>query len=72
MILGCSIVDALEAATLHPARVIGIQSLKGVLDFGADADFVMLTDDLMVLSTWIAGKCVYSNSCTATSEDIVK
>ncbi|KAK0088503.1 hypothetical protein PV325_011804 [Microctonus aethiopoides] len=69
---GCSIVHALEAATLHPARVIGIQSRKGVLDFGADADFVMLSDDLMVLSTWIAGNCVYSNSCTAISEDIVK
>merc|ERR1712071_450410 len=49
---GCSVVQALEAATLHPAKS---------LNFGSDADFVFLDGKLNVLSTWIASKCVYRN-----------
>lgn len=56
--IGCTVVEALEAATLHPARVLGVDSYKGVLNFGADADFVLLNDKLEVLSTWISGECV--------------
>ncbi|XP_015437191.1 PREDICTED: putative N-acetylglucosamine-6-phosphate deacetylase [Dufourea novaeangliae] len=57
---GCSIVEALEAATLHPAKTLGIEEMKGVLNYGADADLVMLNDNLELLSTWISGKCVYT------------
>ncbi|KAG0443499.1 hypothetical protein HPB47_014847 [Ixodes persulcatus] len=53
---GCSTVEALESASLHPAEVLGIADRKGTLDFGAEADFVMLDGDLHVTSTWIAGK----------------
>ncbi|XP_031848829.1 N-acetylglucosamine-6-phosphate deacetylase [Nomia melanderi] len=56
----CSIVEALEAATFHPARTLGIEKTKGVLNYGADADLVMLNDNLELLSTWISGECVYS------------
>ncbi|KAL7289794.1 hypothetical protein TKK_0016197 [Trichogramma kaykai] len=56
---GCSVVEALEAATLHPARFLGIQSHKGVLNFGAQADFVFLDKNLHVISTWISGHCVH-------------
>nr|CAD7397334.1 unnamed protein product [Timema cristinae] len=59
---GCSLVTALNTATLHPARTIGIQASKGTLNYGADADFVFLDDDLNVWSTWIAGNCVYYDS----------
>nr|CAD7448947.1 unnamed protein product [Timema bartmani] len=59
---GCSLVTALNTATLHPARTIGIHASKGTLDYGADADFVFLDDDLNVWSTWIAGNCVYYDS----------
>ncbi|XP_034670972.1 N-acetylglucosamine-6-phosphate deacetylase [Drosophila subobscura] len=55
----CSIVYAIEAATLHPARCIKIDQQKGTLDFGSDADFILLDDELRVLSTWIAGACVH-------------
>nr|CAG4642518.1 EOG090X06GX [Evadne anonyx] len=58
---GCSVVQALEAATLHPARALGIDKKKGTLNFGADADFVFLDGKLNVLSTWIASECVYHN-----------
>lgn len=52
--------EALEVSSLHPATALGIQKQKGTLDFGADADFVILDDRLNVKSTWIAGECVYS------------
>ncbi|ODM99068.1 putative N-acetylglucosamine-6-phosphate deacetylase [Orchesella cincta] len=56
----CSIVEALEAATLHPALLLNIDDRKGTLDFGTDADFVLLDPtNLEVQSTWIAGERVY-------------
>lgn len=57
--IGCSTEYALEAASLHPAQVLGISDKKGTLDFEADADFIFLNDDLDVLQTWIAGERVY-------------
>ena len=56
----CSIVEALESATLHPAQALGIEKVKGTLDFGADADFILVDkDSLDLVSTWIGGQCVY-------------
>ena len=56
----CSVVEALEAASLHPAQTLGIEDRKGSLHYGADADFVILSPgDLAVTSTWINGSCVY-------------
>lgn len=34
---GCSVECALEAASLHPAQLLGLEKRKGTLDFGADA-----------------------------------
>ncbi|XP_047636777.1 N-acetylglucosamine-6-phosphate deacetylase isoform X2 [Phacochoerus africanus] len=34
---GCGVESALEAASLHPARLLGLEKHKGTLDFGADA-----------------------------------
>ncbi|XP_065221555.1 N-acetylglucosamine-6-phosphate deacetylase [Planococcus citri] len=57
----CGKVKAIEAATLHPARVLGISDRKGTLNAGADADITFFDQqNLDVLSTWIAGSCVYS------------
>jgi N-acetylglucosamine-6-phosphate deacetylase len=53
---GCSVIEAIEAATLHPAELLGIQSVKGTLNVGADADFVFLDDDLNVVKCFIAGE----------------
>lgn len=58
----CSLVEALEAATLHPAKLLGIEERKGTLAFASDADLVFLRPgSLEVISTWIGGECVYSN-----------
>ena len=54
--------EALEAASLHPAAAVGLDGVKGSLDFGSDADFIMIDqDEMQLLSTWIAGSCVYKS-----------
>ncbi|EFX87360.1 hypothetical protein DAPPUDRAFT_307072 [Daphnia pulex] len=70
----CSTVEALEAATLHPACALGISNRKGSLLFGRDADFVILDHDLNVVSTWIASQKVYQNPAAVelTSRRITK
>ncbi|XP_014675958.1 PREDICTED: putative N-acetylglucosamine-6-phosphate deacetylase [Priapulus caudatus] len=55
----CSPVQALEAATLHPARLLGVTRDKGTLDYGTHADFLWLDNDLTVKATYIAGKQVW-------------
>ncbi|RHY33764.1 hypothetical protein DYB32_001434 [Aphanomyces invadans] len=55
---GCSAEYALQAASTNPARALGLTT-KGSLEFGADADFVLLTEDLHVVQTYIAGALVF-------------
>lgn len=61
-------VEALEAATLHPAQALGINMSKGVLNFGADADFILLDEKLELLSTWISGECVYEKNAGSVKQ----
>ncbi|XP_060028565.1 N-acetylglucosamine-6-phosphate deacetylase isoform X2 [Erinaceus europaeus] len=56
---GCNLESALEAASLHPAQLLGLEKHKGTLDFGADADFVVLDDALHVRATYISGELVW-------------
>lgn len=58
-ITGCGLVKAVECATLHPAKVLGMTKKRGTLNFGADADFIIMDKDLRVLATFIAGKIVW-------------
>lgn len=58
---GCSIVQAVECATLHPAQVLGISDKKGTLNYGADADFILMDDDMNVKETWIASRRVWTS-----------
>jgi N-acetylglucosamine-6-phosphate deacetylase len=55
-LVGISLDDALRAASLVPARFLGIEPHRGTLSAGARADIVALTANLDVLTTWIAGK----------------
>ncbi|KAL0993722.1 hypothetical protein UPYG_G00112430 [Umbra pygmaea] len=56
---GCTVEESLEAASLHPAQLLGISHAKGVLDYGADADLVLLDDSLSIRATYIAGQEVW-------------
>jgi N-acetylglucosamine-6-phosphate deacetylase len=50
-----SLDDALRAASLTPARFLGLEHERGALFPGARADLVALTDDVRVVSTWLGG-----------------
>lgn len=56
---GCSVEEALEAASFHPAQLLGISHKKGNLDYGSDADLVLLDDALNVEATFISGEEVW-------------
>ncbi|TNN22649.1 N-acetylglucosamine-6-phosphate deacetylase [Liparis tanakae] len=56
---GCSLEEALEAASLHPAQLLGLTERKGTLDFGSDADLVLLDDALNIKATFISGEEVW-------------
>jgi N-acetylglucosamine-6-phosphate deacetylase len=47
--------DALRAASLTPARFLGLDKERGMLAAGARADLVALNEDLNVVGTWVAG-----------------
>ena len=56
--------EALEAITLRPAKLLGIDALAGSVEPGKDADLVILTGDPLKLTTWVQttlvrGKVVY-------------
>lgn len=57
---GCSRVQAIEAASLHPAQALGMKGRVGSLDFGARADIVLLNDDLQVQLVFVGGRLAYT------------
>jgi N-acetylglucosamine-6-phosphate deacetylase len=57
---GSSLVDAVRACTLEPARVLGVEADRGTLRPGARADLVILDDSLGVRETWVGGERVYT------------
>jgi N-acetylglucosamine-6-phosphate deacetylase len=52
---GLPLEQALRAASLTPARFLGLDKERGVLVAGARADLVALTADLNVVATWLDG-----------------
>ncbi len=52
-------VEAVSAATLRPARLLGIEARHGTFRTGARADFAVLGRAGEVLETWLAGRRVY-------------
>jgi N-acetylglucosamine-6-phosphate deacetylase len=62
---GVPLADAIAAATVVPADLIGRPDL-GRIAAGATADLVWLGDDLRTRATWIAGRLVYTDGAAAT------
>ncbi|UIJ95187.1 N-acetylglucosamine-6-phosphate deacetylase [Sinorhizobium meliloti] len=58
--LGLPIEEAVRMASAYPADAMGIASHKGRLLPGTDADFVLLTPELAMKSTWIGGETVFA------------
>jgi len=55
-----SLHEAIAAATLRPARLLGIEAERGTLRKGARADFFVFGPDAKLRETWIQGRCVYA------------
>ena len=64
----CDDAAALAAASLHPARALGLAPRKGTLEPGADADLVVLDDELRVLATYVRGVEAWSRERTGETE----
>jgi N-acetylglucosamine-6-phosphate deacetylase len=58
-------VEAIATVTVTPAAVLGLTT-KGTIRAGADGDLVLLTDELEVVATVIAGRVVFDRRCAAT------
>lgn len=56
---GLGIREAVAMATLAPAAAIGLGGRKGVLAAGADADIVLLDDELQVWLTIVGGRVAF-------------
>jgi N-acetylglucosamine-6-phosphate deacetylase len=58
--------EAIAMASANPARALGLKT-KGRLEAGADADFVVLSPELEVQRTFVAGEEIYRNSAAPQS-----
>lgn len=58
-----SMADALRPVTANPARLMGVYGQKGVIAVGADADFVLIDEDIRVRRTIIAGNTAFQAAC---------
>ncbi len=59
--------EALRMASAYPAEAVGATS-KGRLVPDCDADFVVLSPDLDLRSTWIGGECVFDATAPAGAD----
>ncbi len=55
-LLGLPLERALRMASLYPARFLGLERRYGRLSAGTAANLVLLSADLSVLATWVAGR----------------
>jgi N-acetylglucosamine-6-phosphate deacetylase len=53
--LGVPLANAVRMLTLNPAMLLGIEFKKGALRPGADADIVLLDEDLHISRIWTRG-----------------
>jgi N-acetylglucosamine-6-phosphate deacetylase len=55
-LLGLSVEESLRMASLYPATYLGLEDQLGRLAPGYRADLALLTPELTVLATWVAGQ----------------
>ena len=54
-----TLLEAVRAATLGPARLLGVEAERGTLRPGARADLAVLDERGAVVETWLAGRRVH-------------
>ncbi|RAK00112.1 N-acetylglucosamine-6-phosphate deacetylase [Larkinella arboricola] len=55
------LLDAVRMASTTPARIMGVESRKGSLTPGKDADLVIFNENVDISATLVNGNLVYSN-----------
>ncbi|MGD2159032.1 MAG: N-acetylglucosamine-6-phosphate deacetylase [Anaerolineales bacterium] len=58
---GCPLAEALPTVTKTPAALLGLSHQRGSLAPGMRADLVLLTPDLEIAYTLVAGEVIFSN-----------
>ncbi|MCH5716627.1 N-acetylglucosamine-6-phosphate deacetylase [Niabella hibiscisoli] len=56
-----SLSDAIKMITLSPARIMGIDSHKGSIAVGKDADLILFDEDIQIRKTIVEGNVIYSS-----------
>ncbi|WP_096186755.1 N-acetylglucosamine-6-phosphate deacetylase [Evansella halocellulosilytica] len=56
---GCSFEEAVQMASLNPAKQLKISDRKGSLQIGKDADFTIMDEQFNVQQTYVNGKKVF-------------
>jgi N-acetylglucosamine-6-phosphate deacetylase len=56
--LGVPLADAVRMLTVNPATLLGIEFKKGALRTGADADVVLLGENLQLEQVYVRGEAV--------------
>ncbi|WP_026690074.1 N-acetylglucosamine-6-phosphate deacetylase [Alteribacter aurantiacus] len=59
---GCTFKEAINMATINPAKQLGVDNRKGSIALGKDADYTVLSPQCQVLETFCQGTKVYSLS----------
>ncbi len=62
----CSLSEAISTASLNPAKTLGIADRKGTLSVGADADVILVDEELNVWLTIVKGRIVYQQTSVLT------
>lgn len=57
---GMDIAKLVPALTIHPATQIGVNSSKGSIELGKDADLILVNEHFKVLQTFVQGHQVYA------------
>lgn len=55
----CTLADAIDMATINPAKVLGFTSRKGSIEVGKDADIVIMDEEFEVALTLREGLVIY-------------
>ncbi|MDF9824056.1 N-acetylglucosamine-6-phosphate deacetylase [Breznakia sp. PF5-3] len=58
-ITGCTVNEIVQMACINPSKVIKIDTLKGTLEVGKDADICIMDKNYQNQQTYVSGKCVY-------------
>jgi len=55
----CPLETAIRMATQNPARLLGLESKKGSITVGKDADLILVDENLSVYTPIVAGNIVF-------------